>query len=272
MTIDKKYLAGLAIALAFAGGLTLGHATQANSADASKTTGADKGADIGSLSEEQKQEINGLIEAYIMEHPELILQSVANLRDRNERAEEERVAQALKDRSEEVFNSPTDVSVGNLNGDVILVEFFDYNCGYCKQNFKSLLNLIEGDGNLKVTFKEFPILSEDSNVAARAALAAAKQDKYWELHKALMLSKGRVTEKLVYDTAKGIGLNVDLLKRDMASAEITAILDKNYNLAKDLGIDGTPAFVIDDMVIAGMVQGDGLQQLISTVRKKREES
>jgi protein-disulfide isomerase len=151
---------------------------------------------------------------------------------------------------------------------VTFVEFFDYNCGYCKSMFPSMMDTIKQDGKIRVIMKEFPILGPPSLTASRVALAARKQGKYSETHLALLGHKGALSDESVMQIAKDVGLDLKKLQDDMKSPEITVILGKNHDLADALGIDGTPALVIGDTLVDGAVGQGRLGELIAAARKK----
>jgi protein-disulfide isomerase len=147
-----------------------------------------------------------------------------------------------------------------------MVEFFDYQCGYCKRMFEPLMHEIEQDGKVKLIMKEFPILGPMSVVASKAALAARKQGKYQEMHFGLMGFRGQLTEEAIYAVAEDVGLDVDRLKTDMESDDIAAMLRANYDLSEALDIRGTPAFVIGNELIPGAISDDALKGMIAKAR------
>ena len=171
-------------------------------------------------------------------------------------------------RQDELLNDPASPVGGNPDGDVTLVEFFDYQCPYCKTIFPSIQALLAEDRNLRYVFKEIPILGRASVFAARAALAAHRQGKYLEFHAALMLARGKLTETKVMRLAEKVGLDMDRLPRDMADRAIGDIIRRNLELAVALGIDGTPAFIIGDTQIPGAVEIDTLKALIARARQR----
>jgi protein-disulfide isomerase len=183
-----------------------------------------------------------------------------------EKVQAERMAAALKDNSAQVFRNPAAPVAGNPKGDVTIVEFMDYNCGYCKRSLPDVMKLVESDKNLRVVIKEFPILGPTSITASRAALAAGKQGKYKELHVALMSHKGALSDEAIFELAKSAGLDVDKLKADMEDKTIAARIEQNHQLASMLGIDGTPAFVIDQQLIPGALGYEALAAAIGDVR------
>jgi protein-disulfide isomerase len=158
------------------------------------------------------------------------------------------------------------VSGSKAKGSISVVEFFDYNCGWCKKAVDDLNKLTAADPNVRIVFKELPIFGENSTVAAKAAMASVKQGKYWDFHVALMKEK-QVTKDNVYTIAEKVGLNVDKLKADMADPAIEAALKENAAIAQALNIEGTPGFLVDTKVNVGYVPVDGLKALIADVRK-----
>ncbi len=170
-------------------------------------------------------------------------------------------------RRDELLNDPASPVGGNPDGDVTLVEFFDYQCPYCKKVLPSIQALLAEDRNLRYVFKEFPILGKASVFAARAALAAHRQGKYLEFHMAVMPAKGKLTEARVMRLAKTAGLDTDRLRRDMADGTIDDSIRRNLELASALNVNGTPAFVIGDTVVPGAVDIDTLRSLIARERQ-----
>src|SRR6516164_9712401 len=175
---------------------------------------------------------------------------------------------ALVARRSEIFDDPGTPVGGNPKGDVTLVEFFDYRCPYCKQVRPRLKELLAGDHQLRIAYKEFPILGSVSVAAARAALAAHRQSKYEAFHDAMMAASGQITEDTVYQVAGAVGLDVDHLKRDMSSPEINGALKANHALAEALDITGTPGFVIGNQIVPGAMELSNLKELVAGARRK----
>jgi len=165
-----------------------------------------------------------------------------------------------------LFQDPASPVRGNADGKVTLVEFFDYNCPYCRKAQIILEHLQEANPDLRIVYKEFPILSDNSRFAARAALASRKQDKYFEFHDALMSAGGTVTPERVIDIARGLGMSILRLQRDMADPEIQAVIDRNRQLAAALRITGTPGFAVGDRIFRGAADRQTLQALIDRDR------
>lgn len=225
---------------------------------------ADDAAPAADLPVEQVEKI---VRDYLMREPEIIYQALEELQKRQAAEQAETQKQMLVSRKDELVNDPATPAVGNLDGDVALVEFFDYRCGYCRRVLSSMQALIEEDDELKVVFKELPVLGEDSVRAARAALASRMQDEslYLDLHLALM-SADDLSPAGIRTIAADVGLDPDQLEQDMESEEVSKAIDANYQLASALGIEGTPAFVIGETLVPGAVDKERLTALIEEAR------
>jgi protein-disulfide isomerase len=215
----------------------------------------------------QSIDLTGQMHAYIAAHPEVIVESVNNLESRRKEREAKEAVDQLGARNDEVFKDPAAPIVGNPQGDAILVEFFDYNCPYCRKAAPVVDQLIQADPGVKVLYKEFPILGPGSTFAARAALAAQRQDKYAVFHNALFAAHGPITEASTLDIAKSVGLDIGRLKTDMADPAIEAAISRNIALAEALRIAGTPTFVTSKGITPGQVGLDTLKQMIADARK-----
>ncbi len=202
----------------------------------------------GQFDATQKEAIRGIVKEYLLEQPEILRDAIAELNRRQEEAAAEERQKALSS----LYKEETPFSTGD--GKVTLVEFFDYNCGYCRKAFEQIVDLTKEEKDLRVVFVEFPILSEDSRVASQAAIASEKQNKYWEFHSALMEHKGPVTSDAVFKIAADTGLDVEKLKTDMKAPEVDELIEKNLQLGTAIGVQGTPAFFIGDEAIPGAPQ------------------
>ncbi len=220
------------------------------------------------LTSEQEKAVEDIVREYLTSNPEIIVEAIEKLRQKQRLAAEERAREAVKAHRDELFADATSPVAGNANGDVTVVEFFDYRCGYCKSVFAMLLKTVKNDGRVRLVFKEFPILGPASRFAAKAALAARKQGKYLAYHTALMRVRGNLSEAAVLAVAKSVGLDVARLKNDMHAPEIAAILERNFRLASALAIRGTPAFVIGDRLVPGAVNAETLKSLIAETRRQ----
>ena len=212
-------------------------------------------------------QVEKIVREYLMREPEIIYQALEELQRRQAAEQAERQKEMLLSRRDDLENDPATPIAGNPNGDVALVEFFDYRCGYCRRVLSSMQALMEEDDKLKVVFKELPVLGEDSVRAARAALASRTQDEslYLDFHLALMTAKD-LSMVGIRSLADEIGLDPEQLERDMNSDDISAAIDANYELASALGIEGTPAFVIGNTVVPGAVDKGRLAALIEEAR------
>jgi protein-disulfide isomerase len=217
---------------------------------------------------EQRKAIEAIIHDYLMRNPDVLVDALREAEAKANSEADVKAAQVLRDRRHEVFDDPATPVGGNPQGDVTVVEFFDYRCPYCKQVHPVIQKLLDQDRKLRFVYKEFPVLGEQSDMAARAALAARLQGKYEPLHNAMMAAKGQITEEVVYRLAGSVGLDVDRLKRDMTDPEIDRALSANRSLAKALDLRGTPGFVIGDHVIPGAIDLDALKTMVADARKQ----
>ncbi len=217
------------------------------------------------LSIKQKAEINQMIRDYILDHPEILPEAIQILQNRTKTA-------MLKRHHTRLYNDGFSYVGGNKNGDVTIIEFFDYNCGYCKTALDTMEKLIKADKNLRVIYKEFPILSESSYVMSKAAMASMKQGKYPEFHAALMKSTGKMTENRIFKIARDLGIDEQILAKDMTSPVLERNIQINHGLAKALQITGTPGFIIGDTVIPGAVPYEELVKAIERTRRASQKA
>ena len=217
---------------------------------------------------DQRKAIESIIHDYLTKNPDVLLEALQAAEDKMKGDAKDKAAQALSTRRREIFEDPDTPFAGNPNGDVSLVEFFDYRCPYCKQVEPSLEALLGEDRQLRLVYKEFPVLGPESVTASKAALAARKQGKYDAFHRAMMTIKGQINDTAVYKTAESVGVDVDRLKRDMAAPEIARALKANTELADALDIRGTPGFIVGNEIVPGAIDLASLKQLIATARKK----
>ncbi len=215
----------------------------------------------------QKEEIEKIIRDYFLKHPEFMVEVLhaAEAKLKAEKAADAR--EAIAARRDELLHDGAAPVGGNPDGDVTIVEFFDYRCPYCKQVEPALAALLKEDRKLRIVYKEFPVLGAASVYAARMALAARRQDKYAVFHDAMMATKGQITEDVTLKVAKLAGIDVDRAKSEMNDKEIGDAIKRNYALAETLDIQGTPAFVIGDALVPGATDIENLKKLISAARK-----
>lgn len=219
------------------------------------------------LTEEQVKEL--ALEA-ILENPDIIRQAISKLEEIERKKQQSAVSKVLASRWNELAGDENAPVLGNPDGDVTLVEFFDYNCPYCRRVKPEINQLLEKDSSVRLVYREWPILGEGSVFAAQAALASRNQGKYEEFHWALMGINGQANEASVLQTAKKHGLDIERLRRDMERPEITQHIQMSMELARQLGITGTPSFVVQDAVLPGLVTADRLISEVSRVRKQAE--
>lgn len=220
------------------------------------------------VSPQQRLAIEGIVHDYLLQHPQVLIEALRKAQQRLDSEAKERAASTIAERRKEIFDDPATPVGGNKEGDVSLVEFFDYQCPYCKRVQPALDQLAQKDKGLRLVYKEFPILGPASVVAARAALAAQLQGKYDAFHTAMMARTGHITDAAVYEVAQSVGIDMARLKRDMGSPQVKADLKANRDLAHTLDITGTPAFVIGRHVIPGAISLDDLRQLVADARKE----
>lgn len=228
-------------------------------AAAAPATRAEQPADLS------VQQIEKIVREYLLREPEIIYQALEELQRRQAEAEAARQQAAIAENRSELLNDPASPVGGNPDGDVTLVEFFDYRCAYCRRVVSSMRALLDEDRDLRVVFKELPVLGPDSERAARAALASRRQGGYVPFHFALMAAED-LSLQGIRAAAEAVGLDPDRLEADMAAPEVNAAIQANYALANELGIEGTPAFVIGTQLIPGAVDKARLEQLIREAR------
>jgi protein-disulfide isomerase len=214
-----------------------------------------------------REDIEVIVRDYIAEHPEVVVEAIREWQRQAEAMQAEAAQQALAERAGDLYDDAETPFAGNPEGDVVIVEFFDYRCGYCRHSAPDLFALVDKDPGVKVVFKEFPILGQASVLASRAALASRAQDKYFDFHKALMQADISFSEEEIMAVAASVGLDVDKLKADMGSPEIDAYLARTDALARELGIGGTPAFVIDGSLYPGALDAADFDQLVAAGRQ-----
>ena len=217
------------------------------------------------FSPDEEARIKALALEAILERPEILKEAIAILQQRDQQAKAASVAQVLEARREALERDANAPVIGAPDGDVTVVEFFDYNCPYCKKAADELKPVLAADDGVRVVMREWPILGEGSVFAARAALAAREQGKYEEMHWALMNLR-RADERSTLQAAEEIGLDVERLRRDMEAPEVESHIAVSMALARDLGFTGTPSFVIGDALAPGMISRDALEKMIEDAR------
>lgn len=218
------------------------------------------------FTKDQTAAINKLIEDYIANNPQKLIDSLNKFQEEQYRKSQEDAKKALKDLMPELKSAKKAPIIGNKKGDFVIVEFFDYNCGYCKRMFPEVLAFVEKDGKTKWVLKELPTLSADSTTAAKYALAANEQGKYKQIHTAFMKHSGKLDEQAMKQYAKTAGLDMEKLQKDIESEKIAKILSDNRELATKAQITGIPTFVINDELIPGAFPATDLDTKASTAR------
>lgn len=254
-----RRLAGLLPALALGLGLAASTSVLAQTATPSQ-----------GLTAEQRKAIVGLIRETLLQNPEIIQEAMIELERRNAVAQADAQRSAVLAEKAKLVDPATSAIVGNPQGDVTIVEFMDYNCGFCKRAVEDVRALVKEDPKLKVVIKDFPILGPDSVEASRVAVAAMTQlqgQKYFDFHNKLMATKGRINGAKALEVAKEAGADVERLKKDMESAQTKGVIEDTVALGDRLGLTGTPAFILGDEVVFGAVGAPALKQKIEAVRK-----
>ena len=230
---------------------------------------ADQSSATQAMAPEQKAAFEALIREYILEHPEVVVESIQRWQERQRAESDETAKAAVAQHRDLLENDPNAPVAGNVKGDVTIVEFFDYRCGYCKRVFPAIQELIKTDGNIRYVFKEFPILGPDSKTAARAAQAVwfIAPDRYLAFHSALMGARGALNEKRILDIAAEVGLDRDKVKTGMDDPRVAETLAGNLGLGRTLGVNGTPAFVIGGQLVPGAIDLDAMKELVAEARR-----
>jgi len=210
-----------------------------------------------------------VVRNYLTENPEILVEMTTELEERQQVKQAELQKEVIGGNAEAIFRSPLAYVAGNPDGDVTVVEFFDYNCGYCRRALPELVKLIENDDKVRVVFKELPIFGEESEGAAQVALAAGKQGKYFEMHQKLFSTPGKADKDKALRVASELGLDIPQLEKDMDDPAVEQGLEENKELAQKLGLQGTPLYLIGDLTLPG-APDDLYDQLVERVTAIRE--
>ncbi|MEC9347388.1 MAG: DsbA family protein [Pseudomonadota bacterium] len=210
--------------------------------------------------------IETIVREYLLKHPEVIVEALQAMQAREEQARLDQQKSMIAAHAGRLDDGSNTFVLGNPAGDVTIVEFFDYRCGYCKRVLPGLIDTVQRDGKVRLVMKEFPILGEDSVIAAKAAIAAAGQGRYADMHLALMAERGGYTEEKVLAIGKDLGLDVERMRGDMASPATQAVIEANYGIAQALQINGTPAFIIGNDLAPGAIPPARIQEMIAAAR------
>jgi protein-disulfide isomerase len=215
------------------------------------------------FSTDQRHEIEGIVKSYLVQHPEVLQEVMDALDKKQKEADADKARTTIKDNNATIFNSPHQVVLGNPQGNVTMVEFFDYNCAFCKRALPDMLDLLKTNPDLKFVLKEFPVLGEGSVEAAHVAVAARMQDstgkKYIEFHQKLLGGRGPADKARALAVAKEVGFDMARIEKDMDSDEVKKTIDEDMKLADALGVSGTPSYVVGEQVVVGAVGLDELK-------------
>lgn len=217
-----------------------------------------------------KAAVEKIVRDYILENPEIVAEAIRLLQQKKKLAETAADRQLLAANRAELISDPTSPVGGNANGDVTVVEFFDYRCGVCKRIHPIVDQLVKSDPNIRRVYKEWPILGPNSVLAARAAIASRKQGKYLSFHKVMMEANSAFGESAIMAMAESVGIDTAKLRRDMRATETDAIIRKNYALAEKLKLNGTPSFVIGDTLLRGGRDLESLRAIVAEARTKKK--
>jgi len=219
------------------------------------------------LTQAQTDQVNKLIHDYFLNNPKALIDAIEHAEASVKDEDQNQAKATLESHREALEQDPTSPVLGNPKGDVTIVEFFDYRCPYCKLTAPTLQTLIGQDGNIRLVMKEFPILGKESVFASRIALAVRKHGKYAEFHQAMFALKTKVDDAQTLGIVKAIGLDPTQIQKEADGSDIDAILKQNYDLAKQLNLSGTPAFVIGDALLPGAVELKDFEDAVATARK-----
>jgi len=220
------------------------------------------------FSPDQRQQVESIIKEYLIAHPEVVQEVLAAVDKHQKDAEAQQQRATIRANNATLFNSPHQVVLGNPHGKIEMVEFFDYNCGFCKHALPDMVKLLDTNHDIKFVLKEFPVLGEGSVEAAKVAVAARMQDpkKYMQFHQKLLGGRGAADKARALAVAKEVGFDVARIERDMASEEVKTTIAEDMKLADALGINGTPSYVVGEDLVVGAVGFDELKKKIDAIK------
>lgn len=225
--------------------------------------------DLTAMTEAEREQFRAEVRAYLLENPEVLMEAIGVLEQRKQDAQASADEMLLEQHHAAIFEDPSSWVGGNPDGDVTVVEFLDYKCGYCKQAHPEVTKLLQDDGNVRYVVKEFPILGPQSDLAARFAvsvLRVAGDDAYAKVHDALMAFRGEVSAASLRSLSERLDLDTDAVMAGMDASETTAVIDANHALAQALEINGTPGFVFEHGIVRGYVPYESLVALVAEMR------
>ena len=224
------------------------------------------------FSDNQREEIEQIVRDYLIENPKVLEEMIAALEEERRVEAAANAQEGIRENSDALFSPDPVFVAGNPDGDVTVVEFFDYRCGYCRAAVDGIRKLLEEDGNVRLVLKEYPVLGPASLEAAQAAMAAARQGKYVEFHWALMELDEPINNDSIMRVAGQLGLDLNRLQEDMESDEIAVQLGENIQLAGELGINGTPNFIFGDTIVPGAIPYEAMVDYVKQARNGKDDS
>jgi protein-disulfide isomerase len=230
---------------------------------------AAQGFDMADMSEDERAAFRAEVRAYLLENPEVLMEAIGVLEEREAEAQVAADAEMIAARADAIFDDDDSWAGGNPDGDVTLVEFIDYRCGYCRRAFPEVQELVASDGDIRLVVKEFPILGEQSVLASRFAIATrmvAGDAAYKQVHDALISMRGDMNDLSLELLGEDLGLPVEEIADMMDTDAVTQVIRANHALAEDLGITGTPTYVLGDRMVRGYVPLDGMRALVEEER------
>lgn len=225
--------------------------------------------DPAAMTDTDKAAFGDAVRAYLMENPEVLMEAIAVLEQRQQEAEAANDLELLATNADEILNDPNSWVGGNPAGDITVVEFVDYRCGYCRKAHDEVAELVGSDGNIRLVMKEYPILGEESVVSSRFAIATrlvAGDEAYKRAHDALIALRGNATVETMGTLADELGLDRAAILAKMDTPEVAAIIEANHALGSRMQINGTPTFIIDKTMVRGYVPLDGMRQIVQGQR------
>lgn len=220
------------------------------------------------------EQLPALIKKILVQDPTILMEAVEKMQSDNQEEMMKKAKEEIIKRKDDLYSDPTSPVVGSANADVTIIEFFDYHCVFCKQALATVNTILEKDKKVRIVFKEYPILSEDSKLVSRAAMAVNRiaKDKYFDFHKAMFAMSDNINEKLIFEEAKKLGINAEKLKTEMYGSEVEAILAKNKELGAAIGAQGTPAFIIGENLYPGAIPYDRMQKAVDDLRNEKKKA
>lgn len=226
--------------------------------------------DLGQLSDDERAAFQDEVRAYLLENPEIIVEVMEVLKNREAEAEAQNDILLVQNNAPALFDSATDWVGGNKDGDITIVEFMDYQCSYCRKAHDEVNELVTSDGNIRLVLKEYPILGETSDLAARFAISVrliAGDDAYKASHDALMTLRGEISAAALDRIAADLGLDPAAVNARMQSDDVAAVIASNRDLGNAMQVNGTPTFIVDQTMLRGYVPLDGMRQIVIEERK-----